>query len=420
MAVRVQDIDIYGRGVARDEGRIVFIEGALPDELVDYQPLKRQKRFLEAKVGRIYEESPARIAPLCPYYEQCGGCALQHFAFEAQVQAKERFFTQQLQRIGQTSVQELLPPIAGKPWRYRTRTRLAVQYHDNAVRLGYFARASHEVVDVADCLIIDEQLAAVLPGVRDLLTALLPKRIKSLSLHRGEAACALQLESDAVLPLDVLEDWQRRQQGNWALWLNAECMAGDAQGLFYDLPAEAVRIAFAPQDFTQVNPVVNRALVAQAMAWVAESQAESVVDFFAGLGNFSVPMAKRGLQVQAVEGVREMVERMQAVAAQNAVQERLAARREDLFKPSKKALKQWQQQDLWFLDPPRAGAAELLRAMDKDKMRRMIYVSCDSATLARDAQILAQKGFVAKVGLVANMFAQTAHVESMVRFEREH
>lgn len=419
MAVLVQDLDVYGRGVARLDGQVLFIEGALPNEVVEYQVLKKQKRFAEARVQAVLEAAPERVEPRCPYYARCGGCALQHLDFAAQVRAKERLYQQQLQRIGQMQPQEQLIAIEGVAWRYRSRSRLAVQYVGQAVSVGYFARGSHEVVDVEDCLVLDELLAAAIPSVRELLLSLLPKRVQAVALHRGEDACALQLESAEDLPLKLLQDWQQRQEGKWALWVNKDCVAGDAEALFYDLPDFGLRIGFAPQDFTQVNPVVNRALVAQAMDWVQAVGAKSAMDFFAGLGNFSLPMASLGVQVQAVEGVWEMVTRAKAVAAANGLQDRVLPSREDLFAPSAKAVKAWQENELWLLDPPRAGAAELVSSIKKGgKLQHLVYVSCDSATLARDAKILQEKGFVAKAARVANMFAQTAHIESIVQFER--
>lgn len=419
MAVQIQDLDVYGRGVARVDGQVIFIEGALPNEWVDYSIIKKQKRFIEAKVETIYERSPNRVIPDCEYYSQCGGCVLQHLDFSAQVQAKERLYTQQLQKIGQIVPRERLPTIAGQAWHYRARTRLAVQYEQQKISLGYRARASHQVVNIHHCLVLDKRLSNRISSVHELLQRLLPKRVKAVSLHSGESTCALCLETDEQLPLMVLQTWQSAQRETWTVWVNQRCVIGDAQALFYELPDYQVNIPFTPQDFTQVNPQVNRALVAQAIQWAVQAEVSEAMDFFAGLGNFSLPMATQGMNVEAVEGVWEMVERLALSAKTHQLDNKITAKRADLFAPNPKALKRWQQQALWLLDPPRAGAAQLLSAMNKNQVRHIIYVSCDSATLARDAKILTEKGFVADKLRVANMFAQTAHIEGIVYFTRE-
>ncbi len=416
MAVEVSGLDFQGRGIARDNGQVVFIRGALPGESVTYRTKAKKKRFVEAEVDDILVPSPQRIQPACPHYDKCGGCALQHLSFSAQVEAKQALWLEQLQRIGRVEPDEVIEPIEGVPWHYRARTRLAVSYQGKVVHLGFFARNSHQVINVDDCLVLDEKLSAVLPSLRLLLQDLLPQRVDTVSLHRGDNQCALALESTSALAMDKLTQWQQQHGNDWSVWLNGNYIAGCKQHLFYSLPDFSVNIEFSPDDFTQVNPLVNRELVNTAITWALADSPQAAMDFFAGLGNFSLPLARRGVDVSAVEGVKEMVQRMSTIAAQNNLDDAVAPSMADLFAPTKKQMREWVKKDIWILDPPRAGAAQLLRAMPKKAVKKMVYISCDPATLARDAAILADKGYRLVHGRIANMFAQTAHVESVSLF----
>lgn len=416
MSVRVSGLDYLGRGVARENGQVLFIEGVLPNEMVDFQVIGGKKRFLEAVVTQVIEASPSRVTPACAYYAECGGCALQHIEAQAEVSAKETLWREQLARIAAVAEVPLLPPITHDVWRYRRRARLAVQYdeHGKAV-VGFRARRSHRVVGVEDCLVLDADLAAVLPSLTILLSELPP--VQSVSLHRGEAVCALALVAKKHLPLAVLQRWASAQARQWQVWVNGVCVFGEPKALFYDLPAFEVKVMFAPEDFTQVNAAVNQALVAQAVDWVVP-EGRRIMDFFAGLGNFSLPFARLGGEVQAIEGVQEMVKRGNEIAQYNGLAEKVSHQRADLFTVTRADVKRWQQADVWFLDPPRAGAQAVVEAAVKTKVARVVYVSCDAATLARDVKILLAGGYQIRAARVANMFARTAHIESIMLFER--
>lgn len=241
-----------------------------------------------------------------------------------------------------------------------------------------------------------------------------------VGLHRGEHVCALSLKMQGGIDERQLQQWVMERSVPWQVWVNDVCIVGSPSDLFYDLPDFAVRIPFAPSNFTQINPLVNRALVAQAVEWLAIEEGEEVMDLFAGLGNFSLPIARRGAHILAVEGVQEMVRRGAEISSANGLAKHVKHIQADLFEVSPKTVKMWAKHQKWLLDPPRAGAHFLMQTLSSNSAmpKRMVYVSCDAATLARDAKVLKEQGYRFIRGRVANMFAQTAHIESISVFER--
>lgn len=418
MSVKILGLDYLGRGVARENGQVLFIEGALPTEVVEFQVTGGKKRFVEAVATEILKPSEYRVQPACPYYQHCGGCALQHLDASAELKAKEQLWREQLARIGGVFDLPMQSAIDSGAWRYRRRTRLAVHYDKQGqVVVGFRARRSHQVVGVQDCLVMDADLAGVLPSLSALFAEL--PRVQEVSLHRGETRCALAIQASQSLPLSILRSWVKAQGDGWQVWVNGECVLGDENELYYTLPEFAVNVSFSPDDFTQVNAMVNQALVAQAVKWV-QPKGKKIMDFFAGLGNFGLPFAQVGGQVSAVEGVQDMVTRGRVVAEKNGLSAQITHQRADLFTIRQADVKRWQKADVWFLDPPRAGAQALVESAVKAKVERMVYVSCDVATLARDVKILTAGGYHIKEARVANMFARTAHIESIVHLERKN
>lgn len=415
----IDSLDYQARGVAREDGKVWFVEGALPGETVLCELTQSKSRFNEAATLEVIQPSVDRVVPECPYYTECGGCALQHLGFAAQVRYKQMLWREQLQRMAGVEPQEMADPIVGTPWRYRARTRLSVEYTPENVRIGFKARQSHQVVAIADCPVLDEQLAQILPKLPDFLQALRPRQVRGLSLHRGDSVCALALEMEGAVAEDIWQKLVTPLDGQWQLWVNNQCVIGKENQLFYS-PVDNLEVAFTPVDFTQVNPKVNRAMV-QAVCDSFKNPSETqVMDFFAGLGNFTFPLAQSGAQVVAVEGVTQMVKRGQTIAKRNALGETVHFQRSDLFKLPGKLPSVWNEAEIWVLDPPRAGAQALIaRIPDSGRVKQVIYVSCNPATLARDAKILAGKGFRLARAQVVNMFAQTAHVESISWFYRE-
>lgn len=399
---QVADLDYRGRGVVREKGQVVFVEGALPGETVRYRITGRKKRFAEGVATEILHPSPERTAPQCPYYAQCGGCDVQHLLPEAQRHRKERWWQEQLVRLGGGAAEKVWPVLAGEAWHYRARARLAVA----GGRIGFRVRGGHEVVEIARCPVLDERLNALLPALRGMDTD-----VQSITLHAGDAQTAVGLHG-ARRPDKAR--WQAfAAQTGAGVWTQAGWLA--PQDLHYTLPDFAVRIAYTPAHFTQANLMLNRKMVAQAMAALQVREGERMADFFAGLGNFSLPMARLGAQVSAFEGEDAMVAHAQLAA--HAHDLAVEARRADLFAMTEKRLNALGRFDAWLLDPPRAGAQALVEAIGKKNApQRIVYVSCDSATFARDTKVLRGKGYRLAGGGVVDMFAQTAHLESMGLF----
>ncbi|MDO5091728.1 MAG: 23S rRNA methyltransferase [Cardiobacteriaceae bacterium] len=404
----VRDLDYRGRGVLRESGRVVFVAGALPGETVAYRITNAKKRFAEGVVTEVLQPSPERVTPPCPHYARCGGCDLQHLALAAQRRWKENWWTGQLARHGGGVPETLWPLLADDGWHYRRRARLAVANG----KMGFRARAAHEVVTTDQCLVLDERLNALLPALARLLPQLPP--VSEITLNAGDANLAVAFASRAAPAQDILQDFA--QMSGAAVWWGKEQIAGGT--LAYQLPEFAVDIRYTPADFTQANAQLNRAMVAQAMRFLQPQPGERIADFFSGLGNFSLPMARLGAEVVALEGEQAMVKRAQALA--DAQQLPLHAARADLFTVTEKTLKNLGRFDAWLLDPPRAGAQALVSAIGKHSApERILYVSCDAATLVRDAAILRGKGYQLAGGGIIDMFAQTAHLESMALFVQE-
>ena len=398
---RVEGLDYRGRGVVREEGRVVFVAGALPGESVRYRITTAKKRFAEGMVEEVLEAAEERVAPRCPHYAVCGGCDLQHLAVDAQRRWKESWWQEQLRRLGGGEAEEVWPLLAGGSWHYRQRARLAVA--DG--KTGFRARRGHALVEIGECAVLDERLNALLPALREYCHGL-----EGITLHGGDGHLAVGLLGAHVDARRWADFAARFGVGVWAqgCWL----VPVDLQ---YALPDFAVRIAYTPADFTQANTALNRAMVAQAMEVLQPQAGERVADFFAGLGNFSLPLARLGAEVSAFEGEQAMVEQAQALADAHALPVR--AQRADLFAMTEKRLNALGRFDAWLLDPPRAGAQALVQAIGrKNAPQRVLYVSCDSATFARDAAVLRDKGYRLAGGGVIDLFAHTAHLECMGLF----
>lgn len=413
-AVHVTGLDYAGRGVAKADGKVIFIAGALPDEKVTYHIERAKKRFAEARVDAVLEASPLRVVPQCEYYAQCGGCALQHLQDAAQLEAKQEQWKEQLARLGNANAAQIDAPLTQASWHYRSRARLSVDYQQGQVTIGFKARRSAQVVGINQCLVLDAALNAMLPHLSAFLQARLPHKVRNLSLHRGAQVCALAFDmAEGHVPK---KDWEvlcAQLAFPWQLWINNRCIYGDAKALYYELPQHQ-KIIFNPLDFTQVNVGVNQQMITAALAYLGDVRGKKGLDLFSGLGNFSLPLAQAGAEITALEGVQQMVARAQQIAKENGLGEQIHCQRADLFtQPRLPAA------DFWLLDPPRAGAMQVCEALTKaGGPEKMVYVSCNPATLARDAKILQEKGYSLVRGRVANMFPQTSHIESVNLFVR--
>jgi 23S rRNA (uracil1939-C5)-methyltransferase len=422
----VHALDAGGHGIARNAaGKVVFVEGALGGETVDARILRSKPKFDTARATAVLVESSGRRVPPCPYYESCGGCVIQHADTRTQVAAKQRWLEDCLERIGKVEPECMLAPIYGEEWGYRRRARLSVRYvpKRGGALVGFRERRSTFVTDIQGCLVLPPRVSALIPALRELIGRLsVPERMPQVEVAVGDDAVVLVFRH--LLPLNGEDHRLLRafaDAHSVQVWLQprgpdsaAPLHPDPAPELFYTLPEFGVRIAFQPTDFTQVNHAVNQLLVSRAVRLLDPQPGERIGDLFCGLGNFSLPIATRGARVIGLEGSRALVERARANALANGLTVQFEAA--NLFEPN---LAPYGVFDKLLLDPPREGAIELVKALPAGWPKRIAYVSCDAATLARDAGVLVNtQGFRLAAAGVVNMFPHTAHVESIALFER--
>ncbi|HEX9183737.1 MAG TPA: 23S rRNA (uracil(1939)-C(5))-methyltransferase RlmD [Burkholderiales bacterium] len=424
--MNVHALDAGGHGIARNaEGKVVFVEGALAGETVEARLTREKPKFDQARAVQILEASSGRRAPPCPWYENCGGCVLQHADARTQVAAKQRWLEDCLERIGKVTPESLLAPIYGPEWGYRHRARLSVRYVEKkgGALVGFRERRSTYVVDMQSCEVLPVHVSALIPQLRSLIGKLSFKdRMPQVEVAIGDEGVVLVFRH--LLPLNDSDREVLRafaDANTVQVWLQprgpdsaAPFHPAGAPELHYALPEFGVRLAFRPTDFTQVNHAVNRVLVSRAVRLLEPQPGERVGDLFCGLGNFSLPIASRGAQVIGIEGSATLVERARANALANGLTVQFEVA--NLFEPNLAPLAPF---DKLLVDPPREGAIEVVKALPEAWPRRIVYVSCDAATLARDAGVLVNtKGFRLAAAGVVNMFPHTAHVESIALFER--
>jgi len=429
----IESLDQEGRGVARIEGKAVFVEGALPGERAAIATLKRKPTWELARAESILHASASRVVPRCPHFGVCGGCSLQHLDAGAQVATKQRTLEDALWHIARVRPATLLPPIHGPAWGYRHRARLSVRHvaKKGGVLIGFHERKSSYVADMTSCAVLPPKVSALLPLLRRLVESLsIRDRLPQIELAMGDEtapACVLVLR---VLAPPTADDEAALVAFALAhgveLWLQpggpdtAAPMRPAVDELGYALPEFGVRFPYAPTDFTQVNPAINRALVRRAIGLLDPRPSERVADFFCGLGNFTLPIARRGATVVGVEGSATLVRRAGELAAANGLAARASFRAENLFEATPESVETLGPLDKALLDPPREGAIALVKALPGDGApQRVVYVSCAPATLARDAAVLVHDhGFTLAAAGVVNMFPHTAHVESIALFRR--
>ena len=402
---------------------MVFVDGALPGERAAVRIMTGGRRFDLGRADRLLNQSPGRRTPRCPHFGVCGGCATQHADLATQMAAKQDWLLQNLARIGKVRPERVLPMISGEEWGYRHRARLSVRrVEKKGVMVGFRERRSTYVTDMHQCPVLPARMSALIDPLRELIGRLsVHSRLPQVEIAVGDNAAALVLRH--LLPLTEDDHAHLRafaRQHDVHLWLQAGGPETAApfdpatSELYYELPEFGLRIHFRPTDFTQVNHAMNRVLVSRALRLLDPQPGERVADLFCGLGNFSLPLAARGAEVVGFEGSRELVERARANARANGLVAQFEAL--DLFKAS---IAPFGPFGKMLIDPPREGAVEIVKALPDAWPQRVVYVSCDPATLARDAAVLvSSRGFRLAAAGVVNMFPHTAHVESIALFER--
>jgi 23S rRNA (uracil1939-C5)-methyltransferase len=434
--VDVAALDQEGRGVARVEGKAVFVEGALPGERVTIATLKRKPTYEIARVEDVLRPSAVRIAPRCPHFGVCGGCSLQHLDGAAQVAAKQRTLEDALWHLARVRPAQLFAPVHGPDWGYRHRARLSVRFvaKKGGALVGFHERKSSYVADMTSCAILPPMVSALLPALRALVGSLsIRDRLPQIELAVGDGtlapACVLVLR--ILAPLSAADEialaaFVDRHRVHFYVQTGGPETATPFQPttatarLAYELPEFGLAFPYAPTEFTQVNPALNRVLVRRAIALLDPRPGERIVDFFCGLGNFTLPIARRGATVVGLEGSAALVRRADENAALNGLADRATFRTANLFAATPELIEALGPPDKALLDPPREGAVAVVRALGGDgSPRRVVYVSCSPATLARDAAVLVHEHGYALAGAgVVNMFPHTAHVESIALFER--
>ena len=430
----ITDLSHDGRGVARIDGKTVFVSGALLGEQVMAKLRKRHRHFDEAEVVELITRSPHRVEPRCRHFGQCSGCSLQHLDAESQIATKQRVLAENFERIGKVTPSSWLPPLTGEPWGYRRKGRLSVR---NVVKKGRVLVGFREeenprfVADIQQCEVMHPALGPKVGLLAELLNGMdAANDIPQIEFAGGDDTMALvfrHMQPLSERDLAVLTAFG--QQHELAIYLQPGGNSS-VHPLWPEQPRLAFRIAsgdahvddveleFLPLDFVQVNADMNQRMMARTLELLDLQPTDRVLDLFCGLGNFTLPIARRVAEVVGVEGEHGLVER----AAQNAARNGIANAHfhvANLFEDQRDA--DWARQpwDKVLLDPPRAGADKVLEYLPHKQTRRIVYVSCHPASLARDAGILVnQHGFKLISAGVMDMFPHTAHVESIALFER--
>lgn len=431
MAVaNIDALDHEGHGICRVDGKVTFVDGALPGEIAEISVFRKHPKYDSANAVRILKSSSQRAVPKCVHYGRCGGCALQHLEVSAQVAAKQRILEENLQRIGKVKPEVILPALYGPSWGYRHRARFSVKRVDKkgGALVGFHEKKSWFIADMHTCEVLPPHAASLFMPMRELIPQLSNSdRVPQIELAIGETSTVLVFrlltpwnEADKEIVRTFadrhgVEIWVQPKGPDTAVPFYPE----NGGLLQYSLPEFDVVHPFRPTEFTQVNPHINRALVHRALALLNPQPHERIADFFCGLGNFTLPIARSGAKVLGVEGSQVLVNRARENARLNGLSN-IEYAADNLFEFTPEKYAGLGHFDKLLIDPPRDGAMELVKSLPMDKPpRRIVYVSCNPATLARDAEVLCHvKGYKLGMAGVANMFPHTAHVESVALFER--
>lgn len=415
ITVTVSDLDPFGQGVARHNGKALFINGLLPEEQAEITLTDDKKQFARGQVKRRLTDSPERVAPRCPHFGVCGGCQQQH----ASVALQQRSKRAALNRLMKHEVDEV---IAAAPWGYRRRARLSLNYlpKTQQLQMGFRKANSNDIVDVAQCPVLTPRLEALLPDIRACLTSLKGKRqLGHVELVYADNGPLMVLRHTAALANEDKEKLERFSHSSGvALYLAPESeilerVTGEAP--WYS--SDGLRLIFSPRDFIQVNDGVNQQMVATALAWLDVQPTDWVLDLFCGMGNFTLPLAKRAASVVGVEGVPALVAKGRENAELNQIRN-VTFFHENLEEDVTRQAWAKHGFDKVLLDPARAGAPGVMQHVIKLTPTRVVYVSCNPATLARDSEALLKAGYQIERLAMLDMFPHTGHQESMVLFER--
>ncbi len=431
MTLLIESLDQEGRGVARMDGKAIFVDGALPGEVVEATSYRKLPSYELATLSQLIKPSAMRVSPRCTYFGVCGGCSLQHLDARAQVAAKQRVLEDNLWHIGKIRAEEILPAIYGVPWGYRRRARLTARYvaKKGGVLVGFREKRGSYVADMTSCEVLPPHISALLIPMREVLSRLsIRERMPQVEVALGDALDVLVLRNLAPLS-EADEALLRAFAEQFAVQLYIQPRgpdsaypfhSGNGSELYYTLPEYDLKIHFTPTEFTQVNHDINRILVRRALNLLEPQPGERIGDLFCGIGNFTLAIARSGASVVGIDGSAALLRGAEQNAVANGLADGAKFMAMDLFKIDRAALARLGHFDRLLIDPPRDGAVEVIKALDADAPARIVYVSCNPATLARDASILVlTKNYRLRAAGVINMFPHTSHVESIAVFDRQ-
>lgn len=429
LSCEINDLLHDGRGVGRINGKAFFVEGALPGEDVEFRVINEKRNFAEARLTKVLSASQYRTEPECRYFSKCGGCSLQHLQHSEQIEFKKQQLLNSAQRVG-LEPENILDSLVGPQWNYRRRARLAVQRaRDGQFLVGFHNPGSNRIEPIASCMVLDKSLDALLMALPSILNALgADIKIFEIELVAADNALAVAVEASrslfdaeltsVVKALNVVAEmttqlwWKVSKNGRFSRVDDGE------DGLYFGVKDD-IKLSFEPGQFIQVNDSINRSMIEQMLALVSVENTGVAIDLFCGSGNLSLPLAKQFNQVIGVEGLASLVVAANGNARSNAIDNTqfVVADLNDAAS-LKKVSKIASSIDLIVLDPPRNGAAAIMPWVAKSGTKQIIYISCHSSTMVRDADFLIRAGYKLKNLGVMDMFPHTAHVESMALFEK--
>jgi len=441
--IEIHALDMEARGVGRtvneggEPGKVIFVEGALPGERVSYSSYRKKPSFEQAQVVKVLRETAIRTRPKCQFFGTCGGCSMQHLDVRAQIAVKQRVLEDNLLHLAKLRAETMFRPIHGPSWGYRYRARLTVRHVEKkgGVLVGFHERKSSYVADMTSCEVLPPHVSAMLVPLRHLVAGLsIRDRMPQIELAVGSDVTALVLR--ILEPLTEADEALLRafaDEHSVQFWLQPK--GPDTvypfypldRELAYTLPEFHIRMPFKPTDFTQVNHQINRVLVARALSLLAPERFDRVLDLFCGIGNFTLPLARVSREVVGIEGSEALTTRALENAKANGVDGQTSFACRNLFEVTADDFRALGAFDKFLIDPPREGAlavskalADIAQSGDGPLPKRIVYVSCNPATLARDAGLLVHEaGYRMKGAGVVNMFPHTSHVESIALFERD-
>ena len=423
LTVTVTNLDAFGQGVANHKGKTIFVKSALPDETVDIQLTEDKKNYAKAKVIKYHNYSQQRVKPKCQYYTKCGGCELQHISSELQQQAKYEALIKLLSKETGALLEDNPPDIvADQPYHYRRRARLAINLVKGELFVGFRQSESNQIINIEHCPVLIEQLDALLIPLQSCLRQIKQKKaLGHIELIAVDSGIILVLRH--TMPLTEQDSRlliQFAAVHHISLYFHGDnlCHAFGTKEHYYLI--NQLKLTFSPLDFIQVNSQINRKMIEKALAWLDVSANDNILDLFCGMGNFSLPIATNCQAVTGIEGVAQLVEKAKLNAKLN--QDKIQAKTQFFTcnLEDKQQFSIWNQTifDKVLLDPARAGAYNATEEIIKISPSKIVYISCNPATLARDCKLFLKEGYnVAKIAIL-DMFPQTKHIESMLMLTR--